>query len=439
MKMQTELENIKKYENHMGYSNLYNLIDKTTSKYITECSDEELLLLKNEADRQYLFFKNMQITTKLLCNSVYGGLGTPSLRYFNHVVADDITAEGRNACQLMENSTNQYFQSKWHKDIEWVSKLRQQFPEFFVNLGCDEMPLQIHEDIIQYADTDSNYLHFSPIFKSLKLDPQKLRSKEVTDFIEYFMKEKMDPFYDTTLTNYIEGRNGENFMIFELEAIGGFGIWCGKKKYVFAKLWADGKYVAAKGDLKVVGLEIRQKSASKIVKKIMKTFVNTIFHKRGKIDSNEFFSMCNSVKRGLQNATFDELSKSTKLNKYDEYVICDLPGKVELAPKCPIAVRAAANHNALIQQYRLENTYPILKNDMFIKYYYDENGEPFAYSAEYGCPEEHAPKISVDMQLEKLIFAPVKRLVSGLIDGNLDNMGDDKIQSGFKSLLSQFA
>lgn len=283
---------------------------------------------------------------------------------------------------------------------------------------------------------NSNFLTFAPLFETLNLDVYGLPAKETVEFLVYFMKTKMDPYYDKVLEQYITSRNGENHMLFELEAVGGFGIWVAKKKYVMAKLWQDGKYVADKGDLKVTGLEIKQKAASKRVKSILKTFINTIFVRRGKIDSTTFFAMCNNVKKSLHDATFDEMAKSTKLGNYDKYVLDE--AKLEFAPKAPVVVRGAARYNKLLKEHQLLHTYPLLKDDMFVKWYYDETGEPFVYSAEYGCPVEFAPKFSVDVQLEKLVFNPIKRLVEGLIDGDLSGMGQDKVQVGFNNLLNKF-
>lgn len=284
---------------------------------------------------------------------------------------------------------------------------------------------------------NSNYVAFDYIFESMGLDPYVLPTKETTEFMVYFMKKKMDPMYDNLLNSYINGRNGKNTMIFELEAVGGFGIWAAKKKYVFSKLWEDGKYIADKGKLKVVGLEIRQKAASKRVKKILETYVNTIFARRGKIDAMTFFSMCKSVKTSLHDATIEELSKATKLNNYHKYVVSESDTNIEFAPKTPVTVRGAARYNQLIRLNKLEGEYPILKDDMFVKIYYDVNGDIFTYPADYGVPPI-APELSIDIQLEKLVFNPVKKLVEGLIDGDLNTMGQDKVQTGFSALMNKF-
>ena len=436
--MRQELqETLQKYNTLIGYDQLESLLERSTnSEHLASLSNDDLKYLKDEADVLYRFFYQLQKTTKLLCNSVYGGLGTPSLRYFNHVVADDITAEGRDVCQLMGKAGDHYFHSIWHNDFEWHQELNEKFPSFFINVEIGKPLKQIHKTTTQYQDTDSVFLVFSHLFESLGLDPYTLPTKETVEFLVYFMKNKMDPYYDNVLTRYITGRNGENHMIFELEAIGGFGIWVAKKKYVMASLWQDGKYIAEKGYLKVTGLEIKQKAASKRVKEVLKTFVNTIFVRRGKIDAQTFFAMCNHVKKSLADSTFDELAKSTKVGDYEKYVINDTD-KVEVESGCPVVIRGAAKHNMLLKQAGLLSTYPLLKADMFVKWYYDETGNPFTYTAEYGCPVEFAPPISIEVQLEKLVFNPIKRLVDGLIDGNLDDMGQEKVQMGFNKLLSK--
>jgi hypothetical protein len=71
---------------------------------------------------------------------------------------------------------------------------------------------------------------------------------------------------------------------------------------------------------------------------------------------------------------------------------------------------------------------------MKAKLYYDTSGNPFCYPVDIDFPHESAPPVSVDIQLDKLLFGPVKRLVDGLIKGNLRDMGAEKVQKGFSSM-----
>lgn len=588
---------------------------------VEKMSDQELLKNYREAAELYNFYFILQNVTKTLCNSVYGGFGTPSLRYYNREVARDITGEAKNACQVMEQTGQKYFKDVWPKDVEFHKDLHEKFPEIMkenvdvksiekdIVITCDtdsvskesivsfiddvdEVSINLinvtieefvenycqyeysSENKTEYFSTDyfipnyseqtklhfskplfvsrhkvtkdkwlleltnnktvettadhsmivyrmingsikklsvkpnevqsedqclywsnnleeepifvevksckrigqyldeyvydismrsdniveeemnlvediktffangilvhnSNYLTFDYVFQSIGIDPMKVHTKSAVEFIVHFMKTKMDPIYDKVLTKMIEQRNGKNYMIFELEAIGGFGIFLAKKKYAFAMLWKDGKYIADQNKLKVTGIELKQKAAPKEIRETMKSFVNMIFVRKGVISSELFFGLCKSVKDRLKTYEIPALSKSTRLNKYSEYVIDDKE-KVILRPKTPVTVRGSANYNHLIQKNNLQSEYPLLKNGMSIKIYYDTTGQPFAYPTEYGYPKEFVPTMSADIQIEKMLFAPIKRLVSGLIDGDVKQMGSDKMQQSLSSIMNKF-
>ncbi|BBI90937.1 intein-containing split DNA polymerase precursor [Tenacibaculum phage PTm5] len=119
----------------------------------TTMSDDDLIKTYKHAKKMQDFYKMMQLCCKLLCNSVYGGFGTASLRYFLQAVASDITAEGRNVTQLVDKMANQYFQKSWQKDSNWFNELKDKFP----NIIPDSLqaPHPIKKDICIYADTDS--------------------------------------------------------------------------------------------------------------------------------------------------------------------------------------------------------------------------------------------------------------------------------------------
>lgn len=609
----------------IGYSDLQEQVSWLEGDKISKMSDDELYKYYDESYELYNSFYILQQVTKTLCNIIYGGFGTPSLRYYNMQVAKDITGEASNACQMMEKTGQTYFKNMWPIDTKWHDELREKFPHF---LKPGVVPKSIEKDIIITCDTDSvsgdslitytdskgnitqkqikdfvfqectfnyqakngteyyrcsrevfnwsfgnniysdyplsisrhkvtkdkwlltlmngaqvettsdhsmivfregenklgvyenlkkikvkpneitsgdlviywnpengeekeyiqvksckrvgkyeneyvydismpgsffsktsdnsiypedvqtffannilvhnsNYLTFDYVFESLGLDPYEINSREAVDFIVYFMKNKMDPIYDKVLKKMIEARNGVNFMEFELEAIGGFGIFLAKKKYAFSILWKDGKYVADQKKLKVTGIELKQKAAPKEIRDVMTSFVNTIFIKKGRISSELFFGLCKSVKDRLMTYEIPALSKSTKLNKYEDYVIED-KNKVLLRPKTPVGVRGSANYNHLIQKNNLQSEYPLLKDGMSIKIYYDIYGQPFAYPTEYGYPHELVPKMSADTQIEKMLFAPIKRLVTGLIDGDVRQMGSEKMQQGLSAIFNQY-
>lgn len=410
------------------------LINSVALGTYKELSDDKLIEMYKEAKEAQDLFRMLQLTVKLLCNSVYGGFGTNSLRYFNQAVASDITAEGRNVCQLVDKMANRYFASKWAEDIEWFNELKREFPDIIPEHVTK--PNALTEDMVIYCDTDSNYLTFDLIFASIGVDYEALPTKRAVEFIVYFCKNKLDPMYDNFLNKYLESRNGKNHHVFELEVVGGYGIFIAKKKYIFSKLWEDGNYIGHQGKLKSTGIEIVQTSTSDFVRNSIITFVNMIFAKRGKISPTLFFNMCNALRKKLEDVPIVDIAKIGSLNTYSDYVE-EWQERIVLKKKCPAAVRGAARYNHLIYKNGLQNKYAYLKNGMKCKLYYDDKGEPFAFH-EDEFPTEIAPPVSIDIQLEKLIFSPVKRLVSGgMIDGDLKHMGTGKNQPSFKDMFKK--
>ena len=593
-----------KRENLVGFDMLDAMYKSTTADQLSKLTNEELIKSYQSANDLYWFYMIMQVVAKELCNSVYGGFGTPSLRYYNYEVAKDITGEGAHACHIMERTGQSYFKDVWPIDYKWHDELREKFPHFMkpetkpqpiikdIVITCDtdsvdrftQIKVESDEGIgnvsieylfeqfskleyidasgIEYASTDlkilnwdskqgfffekplsvirhkvtkdkwelktkngyviqttsdhsligfskergkhslkpnemshdikvmtvdvdgseefseieyckkigkfeneyvydismpnshinedcqtfvgnnilvhnSNYVTFDYVLESMGIDHSKVDSRQAVEFIVYFMRTKMDPIYAKVLDNLINGRNGQNTMQFELEAVGGFGIFVTRKKYVYAKLWQDGKYIGDKNKLKTTGIELKQKAAPKAIKDIMEGFVNTIFIKKGDITADLFFSMCKSVKDKLLDYDIPQLSKSTKLNKYDEYCIEDFP-KIKLKPKSGISIQGAAYYNNLIQKHNLQSKYPLLKNGMGIKIFYTKLGYPFAYPIEYGYPEELIPPIDKEKQIEKILFSPIRRLVDGMIKADISRMGEDKLQKGLSNILNKF-
>lgn len=121
------------------------------TNYLAGLSDDELQKFYQESVSLQNFFLMMQSVAKELCNSVYGGLGTPSLRYFNKDLAADVTGEGRHHCQTMEKTAQQYFKNVWPKDVKWHETLRTEFPDIM----RDVTPKPIIKDIVITCDTDS--------------------------------------------------------------------------------------------------------------------------------------------------------------------------------------------------------------------------------------------------------------------------------------------
>ena len=165
-----------------------------------DLSDDELIALYRKAKTAMNFFKMMQMVVKLLCNSVYGGFGTASLRYFLQVVASDICSEGRDVCQVVDRMANKYFQTKWTNDPVWFGKLKEEFSDIIP--AHIQTPKALTKDCVVYCDTDS--VIGSTVLRS---DSGKLSIEELYNESSFYKSdEKGNEFAKTNklLLNYTE-------------------------------------------------------------------------------------------------------------------------------------------------------------------------------------------------------------------------------------------
>lgn len=405
------------------------LIEIYNDDNLANLSDQELIDGERLAILHSGFYRSAELVTKRLANSIYGVFGTNSCRYFLQELAADICSEGRYYIKAMDTIQNDYFKGGWLEEDDYVQQLKEQSFGDIIPTSTKK-PKLIDKDFINYCDTDSTYTRGDLILESLGVNLNTASTKNCTKCLEYIFKTNMNARFDKYLEDTITKRHGINYMDFELELIGSKGIYVAKKKYILTTALHNGEYVADKGWFKSTGIEIQQSGSSDFIHKVLKSFMNVIFTKWRNLDERTFFNMCKSLRTQLANQSVEELSKFGRIRKYDEYIICDRE-RIELRPKAMAAVRGAARYNHLVFTNKLQNKYQYLKSGMRIRWYYDINNNPFAYPDDV-FPSEFAPEIGLDTQLEKLVFNPVKRLAEGLFKANMNQMGREDIQFGFK-------
>jgi len=411
----------------------FNAISKKfDTNNLSNLSDQELIDGQKEILNAVGQYRSLELTVKQLSNSIYGAFGTNANRYFLQALAEDICAEGQYYIKLMDKVQNEHFTTDWLNETEFVEELKQQEFGHIIPDTVKKPKLIDGKDWVIYVDTDSTYSRGDYILESLNVDYENEKPKDCTRCLEYIFEHKMKEIFDTTLEDIITKRHGTNVMDFELELIGGKGIFIEKKKYIITTLLHDGEYVGHKGWFKSTGIEIQQSGSSKLVHNVIKSFINAIFTKWKTLDDKTFFAMCASVRHQLKDAKTDDLAKISKIKKFSEYIIDDKE-TVQLRQKASAQVKGAARYNHLIYKNNLQNKYGYIKDGMRCKWFYDKNNNTFAYPDDI-WPYEIAPEISIDTQLEKLIFNPVKRFVSGLFKADMQQMGNNELQFSFRAL-----
>lgn len=405
--------------------------NKFAKENLANLSDKELLDGQKQIMTDIGYYRSLELTVKRLANGVYGAFGTASNRYFLQALAEDICAEGQYYIKLMDKTQNEYFTGDWLNEVDFVKELKAQTFGHIIPHHVERPILVSNRDFVVYCDTDSTYTNGGLILQSLSVDYENASQRDCAELLKYVFDHKMNKIFADTLENVISRRHGNNVMDFELELIGGRGIFVEKKKYIITTLMHDGEFVGHKGWFKSTGIEIQQAGSSKQVHNIIKSFINAVFTDWRQMTERKFFAICAAVKNKMQTSSIDDLAKINRCKTYSEYVVCDRE-KLEFKPKTGAVIRGAARYNQLIWQNNLQNKYPYVKDGTRCKWYYDANGEPFAYPCDIN-PYEIAPDMDINVQLDKLVFAPVQRLVSGLFNTKQSKLGSNQVQLSFSS------
>jgi hypothetical protein len=260
-------------------------------------------------------------------------------------------------------------------------------------------------------------------------------------------KHRLGGYLNKCFEKYAEKWNTENYQDFELENINAGGIWLAKKKYLLNTVWQDGIDIDTLTQLTFKGVELAQSSTPALARKHLKDLVKYIFAKGKDLNRNEFVGMLRTIKDEYKLADPDKIAKGQSINDYEKYVLNDTTA-IEVAPKTPMAIRAAANHNFLINQdKRWKNKYQMLRSGDKVKFYKvkvkfnSAEEDVFAY-APNSYPYEFAPQIDIDAQFEDTVLDPINRVVVAMGQPPIlpglqhvtmlgDGMNDDETDNDF--------
>lgn len=351
--------------------------------------NEELERIKAEASKYY----NYEQAIKLVLNSIYGAFGNEYFAFFNVDIAETITLQGKDAILYTEEMVNKYFSEFWHKDLAAHQAMGIEVTE------------RIKEPIGIYIDTDSIYMKFDEVIKKSNWQGSE------KDFILKLYKVRLNGYIERIMQRYAEANNSENFLSFELESVAKNAIWLAKKKYMQNIVWKDPDlHFDELTKISAKGFEIIQGSTPAFARDKLKSLITYILSTK-KVDMQEMAKMLKEIKRQFKLTNIDQLAEAKKVNNYQQYIVNDYDS-FEVAPKCPIGVRAAGYHNYLLHNSDHRKKYKPLGNGERLKIYFttDPVCEVFAYSpGDY--PYEFAPTIDYDTQFEKVILDPINRVL----------------------------
>lgn len=331
-------------------------------------------------------YNNFQQGTKVVINGIYGAFGFSGFYFYNPVIAEAVTKQGKNAILNAERLINLWAAKIWQKDTKT-----------HLAMGIKILdPNREIKPITRYIDTDSIYTSYEDIInvtdwwehdvwrltKVRRVDDQKeflyVSSggyPTEDDARKYFDVDSIDTTkYDwhidtiepagrefcltinrVFMSSYLKRvheeyakLNGTPALLdFELEAYNEAGIWLAKKKYIKNMTWAEPNvYYDPCTKIKATGVEIAQTSSSQWVKNQLTDLVKWIFQQEEFV-LDSFVKKLAGVKKQFMLQSPETISVNKAMNRYTDYVLSDT-GSIEMNPKSMITVQGAALYNYIL-------------------------------------------------------------------------------------------
>lgn len=261
-----------------------------------------------------------QMVRKIQINSLYGALGNNFFRYYDIRNAEAVTSFGQLA-------------------IQWVAR----DINAFMNRSCKTKNV----DYVIYGDTDSVYINFNPLMKSLGKDHvQGEKRVEILDRLGHAVEDKViNPSYDY-LTEYMNNKEKQMFMDREAIALTGFFLDV-KKRYALALNDMEGvRYPVDDPHLKIMGLETQRSSTPPLAQKALKESIRRILTEdEASLQEHVTNTRDKWYKSDYHDISF--VSSANNLAKYGDKNFNPVKG-------CPGHIKGVLAYNKLAEEYGLE-------------------------------------------------------------------------------------
>lgn len=291
-----------------------------------------------EEERKYKYeaekYHNLQLALKVTLNSAYGALGNEYFRFFDIRQAEAVTLSG----QL---------------SIRWIEK--------YLNLYLNRFLRTENIDYVIAIDTDSVYLNFGPVIKSIPALEDKT-TEQIAIFLDRLCSKKIEPYIDQSYQKLGDYMNVfEQKMVMARECIADKGLWTAKKRYILNVHNNEGvQYTEPK--LKVMGLECVRSSTPWVCRGKIEDALKIIM--RG--TQSELQKFIADFEKEFYQLDPADVAFPRGVNNIDKYV-----DSMKLFKKgTPIHVRGSIMYNQLLRDKGLLRRYnPIQEGDK-IKFAY---------------------------------------------------------------------
>lgn len=414
-------KNICNYLSKMGY-------DIKCSQDIYKLRDMNKFYKELEVEISYLFSSEQAM--KLLMNSMYGGSSHIAFYWFNIHLANDITGESRNLIHKMEHHIPDFWRNNWLKLKDLHKQLGIEVDEKKALEVLDDCKMQwddpeaYHEKswvIPVYGDTDSLYLSYNQLLKTIK-GYEDMSIEQKRDIIVRLNTEFMDNHNCEYIKEYYDTRFGQSVHEFELETLNYSGCWIDtKKRYAQILLWKDGeKYDIDSLPLKIKGLEMIKSSYPKQAREGLKRVVRFMLENpEDPYLIQRLNILVQEEKQKFYNANIEDICLNQKVNGYTKYILDDTNAEtgLKIGPKTPAGVQALGMYNWLRNTKKLPGD-PIYSGK--VKMYTIKNNNKKGIERSFAYVSQHYPKwadqyapIDRAKMFEKTFLDPLNRITNG--------------------------
>jgi len=324
---------------------------------------------------------NIQMSIKIMMNSLYGAMANKYFRYFDIRMAESITVSG----QLT---------------IRWA--------EHVLNEFMNELLKTKNVDYVIAIDTDSVYLDMSGLVKQILGDnPDTQKAVDFLSKASPKFEKKLEEAY-TFLAKKLQAPQQK--MVMAREIIADKAIWTAKKRYI-AHVWDSEGVRYKEPELKVTGIEAVRSSTPAACREMIKDTLKLIMT----ADEATVQREIEQLRKKFWTLPPEDIAFPRGVSDMEKYM-----DKSSLYKSgTPIHVRAAILYNEALKDYNLSHKYEIIQSGNKMKFLYMKKPNPifenvFGFETIFPRETELEKYIDYDLQFEKAFVDPIQAIMTAI-------------------------
>lgn len=392
-----------------------------------ELSTDQIKTAIEQLDRLYTQSNNYQTAAKIILNSIYGVLGFLKFILYSRQVAETVTLGSQHLIKFTIKILNDYFEKYFFMDKKLHEKMMCTF-------SISSVP-----NVVNYADTDSVFIVLDKVFKSSTYNsevcidlafrkehklPAEIKHGDYLERIEFYLKmhqfgikpylEHMFRLYTKKVNGFENHVNGNKILKLGLENINDKILWVAKKMYIKNPIWDDGKINEPLKIIKATGLNMNKGSTPKFIREELRVMTRWIIENGQNVNYEQLSQKIKQVKAQFETKDIEDICFTQKVNDYSKWILKDSTA-LELAPKCPEHVRAAAIYNYRLFNSKYKGLYPFIGSGTKIQYFLTKNPDFGVFGFPVGgFTPEIALLMDYDEQFKKVFLNPLNSILGAL-------------------------